>query len=78
MSHAVIEVLDLALKLPETERELIVRQLVASLEHHDPGYDEAYEAEIARRLEDIRSGKVELIPWEVVRKELMGEEAPED
>jgi putative addiction module component (TIGR02574 family) len=33
----------------------------------------AWSEEIARRIAEIDSGKVELIPWEVVRAELFGE-----
>lgn len=33
----------------------------------------AWSEEIARRLVEIDTGTVELIPWEVVRAELLGE-----
>ncbi|MFO0593421.1 MAG: addiction module protein [Polyangiaceae bacterium] len=30
----------------------------------DPDWDEAWEAELARRIADVREGRVQLIPWE--------------
>jgi len=34
----------------------------------DPGADERWKEEIARRAEEIQSGKVKPVPWEEVRQ----------
>jgi putative addiction module component (TIGR02574 family) len=60
-----------AMQLSSDERELLAIELFASLEK-EPGYDEAWEAEIERRIKEIDDGTVELIPWSEVRK-LMAE-----
>lgn len=39
----------------------------------EPDVEAAWSAEIERRLVEIDSGTVELIPWEDVRSELLGE-----
>jgi putative addiction module component (TIGR02574 family) len=58
-----------AMQLTSDERELLAIELFASLEK-EPGYDEAWEAEIQRRLKEIDDGTVELIPGETVMAEL--------
>lgn len=30
----------------------------------DPGWEDAWEAELARRIAEVREGRVQLIPWE--------------
>jgi hypothetical protein len=65
-------VLSQALELDERERQLLAMRLEMSLgEDKDPGYDQAWEAEIKRRVEEIDRGEVELIDWEDVRRKLM-------
>ena len=62
------EMLKNAIKMPATDRAFIAERLIRSLDEHvDPDVDAAWEAEIGRRLDEIRSGKVKCIPWEVVR-----------
>lgn len=61
--------LEQALLLSPDDRELLAAQLVASLEK-EPGYDEAWEAEIERRLKEIDDETVEMIPGEQVMAEL--------
>jgi putative addiction module component (TIGR02574 family) len=58
-----------AMQLSSDERELLAIELFASLEK-EPGYDEAWEAEIERRLKEIDDGTVEMIPGEQVMAEL--------
>lgn len=65
-------VLSQALELDENDRQLLAMRLSMSLgEAKEPGYDQAWEAEIKRRLEEIERGEVELIDWEEVRSDLM-------
>ncbi|MGH7469638.1 MAG: addiction module protein [Longimicrobiales bacterium] len=62
----------LGLSVPERAR--LAKLLIASLDHEpleDPiEVDKAWEQEIYQRLEQIQSGKVELIPAEEVFEEL--------
>lgn len=60
-----------ALTLPESERAEIAAQLIASLgQTVDAEAQEAWDAEIARRIEELDSGKVETLPWSEVRRML--------
>jgi putative addiction module component (TIGR02574 family) len=63
------ELLKQALNLPEKERAELAASLIDSL---DPKVDEdveaAWQAEIARRIEEIETGKARAIPWEEVRE----------
>ena len=58
-----------ALKLPNNEREALIDTLVASVVPPSPLHPE-WEAEIARRLVDIETGHVTLIPSEQVFAEV--------
>lgn len=35
----------------------------------DPHFDKDSQAELRRRIEDVRSGRVKTVPWEAVRQE---------
>ncbi len=60
-----------ALALPERQRADLLCQLMDSLDDPpDADVEQAWDAEIARRLEDARSGKEKGIPWEEVRRRL--------
>ena len=62
------EVLDQALSLPEEDRAHLADRLFASLdEEPDPEVEEAWRQEVARQLEELRSGAVKAIPWEEVK-----------
>jgi putative addiction module component (TIGR02574 family) len=62
---AVDQILSEALKLPESDRAAIADRLLRSLDHDrqekDPGYDEAWAAEIERRSNDLAEGRAVLI-----------------
>ncbi len=58
-----------AMQLTSDERELLAVELFASLEK-EPGYDEAWEAEIRRRIGDVDSGKSQLAEWDDVKARL--------
>jgi len=64
-----------ALLEPE-ERALLAHWLIDSIVEDsvekEPGYDEYWEAEIARRMEAIRNGTAKLIPLEEARPKLFG------
>lgn len=55
--------LEQALALSDTDRAALAASLFRSLEI-DPDADELWDAEIKRRLDEIKSGEVELVPWE--------------
>jgi putative addiction module component (TIGR02574 family) len=70
MSPKVAEVLDKALELSSHERGLLIDRLVESLDEapRDEGVDAAWADEIKRRVDEIRSGKVKMIPGEEARQ----------
>jgi putative addiction module component (TIGR02574 family) len=72
MSREVSEVLAKAMQLSSHERGLLIDQLVESLDDEpaDPDAEEAWAQEIKRRVDDVRSGKVKLIPGEEVMREM--------
>jgi len=59
-----------AARLNPAEREELLQRLI-ELEHPaDPDVEAAWDAEIARRLEEVRSGKVQLLDGEEVMREM--------
>ena len=65
------EVLRDALALPSEARAALVDSLIESLDRTiDEGAEEAWREEIYRRLQQIDSGAVQLIPWEEARRRL--------
>ena len=71
MSSKAHQVLRDALRLPPRARADIATTLLHSLdEKEDERVDEAWAAEIERRLHDVESGAVKLIPWEKARRSL--------
>jgi putative addiction module component (TIGR02574 family) len=72
------ELLEKALALSTQDRGLLIDRLVASLDEEAPeeGVEAAWDEEIKRRVEDIRSGRVKTIPGEQVLREL-AEEFPD-
>ncbi|MCI0879354.1 MAG: addiction module protein [Chloroflexi bacterium] len=71
MSDAVENLLKKALSLDEKDRASIAGALIESL-HGEPeaGVDEAWEAEIKRRVADLDARSVEMVPWSAVRDRL--------
>jgi putative addiction module component (TIGR02574 family) len=64
-------VLKNALALGPEERAALVDHLIDSLEETvDEGAEEAWREEIYRRLQQIDSGAVQLIPWNDARRRL--------
>ena len=79
MSSTARKVLEEALNLPDEERADVAAALLESLDGPpDPGVEEAWREEIARRLQEVREGKVQLIPWQEVRRRLRGEQSSDD
>jgi putative addiction module component (TIGR02574 family) len=70
MSPKVAEVFDKAMELSSHERGYLIDRLVESLDDGpaDEGAEEAWADEIKRRVDDIRSGKVKMIPGEEMQQ----------
>jgi putative addiction module component (TIGR02574 family) len=61
-----------ASELSERDRATLAGLLIESLEAEgEPDVVAAWSAEIERRVADIKSGSVETIPWEEVRRRLL-------
>lgn len=69
MTQNVARLLHEALRLPESERGELAVHLIDSL---DPGAEEgveaAWSAEIQKRLEELRTGQVQAVPWPEARR----------
>jgi putative addiction module component (TIGR02574 family) len=72
MTEEASDILKRALALPAEARAAIANTLLDSLEeaHADEGVEAAWSEEIKRRIEEIESGKVQLIPYEEVRRRM--------
>jgi putative addiction module component (TIGR02574 family) len=69
MTPEVSKLLERALALSVEEQEALADSLISNLGGKvDEGVMAAWDAEIARRIEELDSGKVTAIPWEEVRK----------
>ena len=75
MTPQVSELLEKALSLSTHERGLLIDRLVESLDDGpaEEGVEAAWDDEIKRRVDDIRSGRVKTIPGEQVLRELADE-----
>lgn len=64
MTPLVSELLEKALTLSTQERGLLIDRLVETLDNEpaEEGVEAAWEEEIKRRMDDIRSGRVTTIP----------------
>jgi putative addiction module component (TIGR02574 family) len=78
MTPQVSELLEKALALSTQERGLLIDRLVETLDNEpaEEGVEAAWDEEIKRRVEDIRSGRVKTVPGEQVLREL-AEEFPD-
>jgi putative addiction module component (TIGR02574 family) len=72
MTPQVSEVLEKALTLSTQERGLLIDRLIESLDEGpaEEGVEEAWADEIKSRVDEIRSGKAEMIPGDEVRRRL--------
>ncbi len=73
MTQDATELLKRALALSEDERAELAGSLLESLDSppEDPeAVEAAWNEEIARRIEDLDSGKAKTVPWEDVRDQI--------
>ncbi len=71
MSPEVSDLLKKALALPVEERAALANTLLDSLEPVDESVEEAWDQEVARRMEDLKAGKAVTVPWEELHRELL-------
>ena len=71
MSPEVSELLKLALTLPVDERAALANTLLDSLESTDESVQQAWDEEVARRIEALKAGKAVTVPWEELHHELL-------
>jgi putative addiction module component (TIGR02574 family) len=77
MERDAAEVLRDALTLSPEVRAALIDSLIASLDQAvDPAAEEAWREEIYRRVQQIDSGAVNLIPWEEARRHLRSRMEP--
>jgi putative addiction module component (TIGR02574 family) len=74
MTEEATRLLEEALRLPPEARAAIAGRLMESLDEQvDEDAEAAWAKEIARRLEEVDSGKVATIPWAEARRRILGE-----
>jgi len=72
MNTHVTELFAQASNLSERERATLAGLLIESLESEtDPDVEEAWHAEVERRVAELDSGTAKTVPWETVRAELL-------
>jgi putative addiction module component (TIGR02574 family) len=71
MSPEVSDLLKRALALPVEERAALATTLLDSIEASDSSVQEAWDREVARRMEDLKTGKSVTVPWEELHRELL-------
>jgi len=73
MARTLHEIYREATELPDRERAELAGMLLESLEGEpDSNIEAAWADEVERRIRQVDSGEVKLIPWEQVRADLFG------
>ena len=62
MTDLVTELAERAKALPPEERARLAEELLATLDPGDEGVEAAWDAEIRRRIDEVESGTVQLVP----------------
>jgi len=71
MARSARELFDEAMRLDPRERGMLLRLLIDALDDEtEEGVEDAWRAEVERRMAELDSGSVETIPWEEVRARL--------
>ena len=71
MNSEISDLLKRALALPIDERAALANTLLDSLEMTKESVQEAWDKEVARRMEDLKAGKAVTVPWEELHRELL-------
>jgi len=74
MSPEISDLLKRALALPVDERAALANTLLESLEAVDESVQQAWDEEVARRIEPLKAGRAVTVPWEQLHKELLAGE----
>jgi putative addiction module component (TIGR02574 family) len=73
MTTAADTVFQAALQLPERDRAELAAKLIDSIDPTtDADWAEEWDAEIAKRIEELDTTKVKTIPWDEVRRRIVG------
>ena len=67
------ELLAEALRLSRDQRAQVAAELLSSLEEADDDVATAWADELLRRSRDIAEGRVQAVPWEAARAEILSE-----
>ena len=71
MASSARELFEEAMRLGPEERATLMRLLIDTLDvETDEGAEEAWRAEIERRIAELDSGAIETVPWEELRARL--------
>jgi putative addiction module component (TIGR02574 family) len=62
-----------ALRLPRRERARVAQELLSSLEEADEDVAAAWAEELKRRSREVAEGRVQTVPWETARAEILKE-----
>jgi putative addiction module component (TIGR02574 family) len=71
MGPEISDLLKRALALSVEERAALANTLLDSLEATNESVQEAWDEEVARRIEDLKTGKAVTVPWEQLHRELL-------
>jgi putative addiction module component (TIGR02574 family) len=72
MNDDFARLLEEALKLPPEARGALASRLIDSLDQAiDPDAEAAWDAEITRRVQELDSGQVKVVPWSEVRQRIL-------
>jgi putative addiction module component (TIGR02574 family) len=71
MNSKVSDLLKQALKLSIEERAALANTLLDSLETQNQSVEEAWDEEVARRMEDLKAGRAVTVSWEQLHRELL-------
>ena len=73
MSTAADTLYQAALQLPESDRADLAARIIDSIDPAtDADWAEAWDAEIAKRIDELDQGKVKTIPWADVQRMMLG------
>jgi len=74
MNPGVEKLLEDALRLPAQARAALAAQLIESLDEEvDEDAEAAWSVEIARRVEELDTGRVKAVPWSEARRQILGQ-----
>lgn len=74
MTTAADNLYQAALKLSDRERAELADKLLESIDPAlDTGWAESWDAEIAKRIDDLDQGNVKTIPWAEARRIISGQ-----